>query len=192
MKGKLTTYIKNTIEILKDAETKLINNKTHSITIDQKYFDNTFMHTVNISEHLQELKGLKDIKKPVLYWFELMSSKNNKAIREKYIGYREPLKKDFKSPYYRNTSSYKSKYDSNSKILYVGKVEKGFWGRLVTHLGYNQSIKTAGMQLNHWYNPTLFGNIKLNYIEFDEDMKHLIIILEKKLANHLKPLIGRY
>ena len=74
--------------------------------------------------------------------------------------------------------------------MYVDKVEIGFWGRLVTHLDYNQSPKTAGMQLFHWYKPELYGDIKLNYIVFDDDIKHLI--LEKQLAKDLKPLVGKY
>jgi len=141
------------------------------------------MHSVNISEYFEEFKALKikNKNKPVLYWFELISSLNNEAIREKYIGYREPMKKNFKDKAYRNTSSYKSKYDDNSKTLYVGKVEKDFWGRLVTHLGYAQSIKTAGMQLYHWYNIDSFGKLKLNYIEFDNNMKDSILILDKQI-----------
>lgn len=74
----------------------------------------------------------------------------------------------------------------------MGKVEIGFWGRLVTHLGYSQSPKTAGMQLFHWYKPEVFDALKLNYIVFEENMKHLIVILEKQLAKELEPLIGRY
>jgi hypothetical protein len=63
---------------------------------------------------------------------------------------------------------------------------------LVTHLVYSQSPKTAGMQLFHWYKPEIFGDLKLNYIVFEENMKHLIVILEKQLAKELQPLIGKY
>lgn len=192
MKEKLKTYVKEDLEILKETETRLNDNRIQSISIDKKYFDHKFMHTVNISELFEEFKELKTKNKPILYWFELTSSKKNNAIREKYKNYREPMKKNFTHKDYRNTSSYKSKHELDSKTLYVGKVEKGFWGRLVTHLGYNQSIKTAGMQLFHWYETPSFGDIKLNYIEFEPNMKHLIIILEKKLAKELKPLIGKY
>ena len=150
------------------------------------------MNEVNISEDIVEFRALKDIKRPVLYWFVLTSSDNNKAIRDAFINdYREPIKKGSITPY-RNTSSYKKAYSSTSTTLYVGKVEIGFWGRLVTHLGYSQSPKTAGMQLFHWYKPELYGNLKLNYIVFEENMKHQIIILEKQLAKKLQPLIGRY
>jgi hypothetical protein len=194
MKKKIKEYISDSIKILKEAQLGLNESgNTKTIVLDEKYFNTKFLNEINISEYFPEFKALKDIKKPVLYWFELDGSNNNKCIREKYIeDYREPMKRDFKAPHYRNTSSYKKNYDFMSKTLYVGKVEIGFWGRLVTHLGYGQSIKTAGMQLFHWYKPELYGNIKLNYIVFEPNMKHLIIILEKQLANELKPLIGVY
>ncbi|WP_170062701.1 hypothetical protein [Polaribacter filamentus] len=48
------------------------------------------------------------------------------------------------------------------------------------------------MQLFHWYKPELYGDLKLNYIVFEENMKHLIVILEKQLAKELQPLIGKY
>lgn len=190
---KIEQYISNSIDILENALSKVeLSKQSQSISIDNKYFDKKFIHNINISEYIEEFKALKDIKNPVLYWFELQTSNNNKAIRDHFINdYRTPLKQGLKKPY-RNTSSYKTTYNPETTTLYVGKVEIGFWGRLVTHLGYNQSPKTAGMQLFHWYNPKKFGNLKLNYIVFDEDMKHLIIILEKQLATELKPLIGRY
>lgn len=194
MKKKIQEYISNSIEILQDAQLKLQSLKDNqSITLDKEYFDIKFMNKVNvISESITEFKALKDIKKPVLYWFELSSSDNNKEIRDQFINkYREPIKKGLKTPY-RNTPSYKNTYSSTSTTLYVGKVEIGFWRRLVTHLGYSISPKTAGMQLFHWYKLKEFGNLKLNYIVFEENMKHLIVILEKKLAKELEPLIGRY
>ena len=193
MKEKLKSYIKENIRILEETQKQLSKSiEQPPIILDQKYFDEKFINDVNVSEYFTEFKDLKDIKQPVLYWFELISPNNNEAIRKKFIeGYREPIKNGFKKPY-RNTSSYKKEYDPKSKTLYVGKVEIGFWGRLVTHLGYSQSPKTAGMQLFHWYKPELYGNLKLNYIVFNKDMKHLILILEKQLTKELKPLIGKY
>jgi hypothetical protein len=193
MKNKIQEYISSSINILQDAQLKIQSSEgKNSIVLDEKYFHKKFINDVNISQAITEFKALKDIKKPVLYWFELVSSENNQSIREEFINnYREPIKKGSKTPY-RNTSSHKKTFNTNSSTLYVGKVEIGFWGRLVTHLGYAQSYKTAGMQLFHWYKPELFGDIKLNYIVFDENMKYLIVILEKLLAKELKPLIGRY
>ena len=189
MKEILNTFIEDALEKLKTAQSNLKNRKENSITIDSKYFDKKYIDKEDVTGKFIQLKTIKN---PVLYWFEINSSDNNEAIREKYLAYREPMKKNFSATDYRNTSSYKKKYSSISRTLYVGKVETGFWGRVVTHLGYNKSKKTAGMQLFHWYNPVLFGNIKLNYIEFEPNMKHLIIILEKQLAKDLEPLIGRY
>ena len=193
MKKKIKEYISNSMDILQDAQLKLLSSKDNqSITLDEKYFHKKFMNEVNISGDITEFRALKDIKKPVLYWFELVSSDKNKVVRDAFIeGYREPIKEGLITPY-RNTSSYKKAYSPTSTTLYVGKVEIGFWGRLVTHLGYSQSPKTAGMQLFHWYKPELYGDLKLTYIVFEENMKHLIVILEKQLAKELEPLIGRY
>lgn len=192
MKSILNTFISETIEDLKSAQLKLESNKVNTLVINHDYFDQKFMNNENISTYFDEFTALKKINKPVLYWFQINSSNNNKALRTHFINYRDPLKKDFKHPKYRYTSAYKKNYSDSSKTLYVGKVEKGFWGRLVTHLGYSKYKSTAGMQLFHWYNPTLYGNITLNYIVFDNEMKHLIAVLEKQLANKLEPLIGIY
>jgi len=192
MKKILNTFIEDAIKKLEIAKLNLVNSEKNTITFNNEYFDEKFMFDVNISNYFNEFKKLKAIKNPVLYWFEISSSENNYAIRNKFINYRDPLAKDFENPKYRYTSGYKTDYSKDSKTLYVGKVETGFWGRLVTHLGYSKFNTTAGMQLFHWYKPNLYGDITLNFIEFDSDMKHLIIILEKQLAKELKPLIGRY
>lgn len=191
MKEKLTSYIKETIDILQEARKLLSNTEQKTILLDKKIFDSKFLKDEDISK-FDKLLDVRYIKNPVLYWFEHSNPKNNDEIRSEFINYRDPLVKDFKNPKYRYTSGYKTTYSKESKILYVGKVEKGFWGRLVTHLGYSKFKPTAGMQLYHWYKPNLFGDVKLHYIEFDNDMKHLIIILEKQLQEELKPLIGKY
>lgn len=188
----LSEFIHQSISKLEKAKSHLDAEKLKTIIIDHKYFDEKFMNDANISQFIKEFEQLKSHKSPIIYWFELENSDINETVRNKYITYREKYRRDFGNPQYRNTSSYKKKYHPRSRTLYVGKVEKGFWGRLVTHLGYNQSKKTAGMQLFHWYDITAYGNIKLNYVEFDPTMKHLIIILEKQLAQELKPLIGIY
>jgi len=191
MKEILNTFVEDAIQKLETAQLNLINNEVKSISINKEYFDNKFMK-VNITDATEDFIRLKNIKNPVLYWYELNYSENNITIREKYIAYRNLTKNSNNKVEYRNTSSLKTKPNYNTKTLYVGKVETSFWGRLVTHLGYSISEKTAGLQLFHWYNPALYGDITLNFIEFDEDMKHLIIVLEKQLAKKLKPLIGRY
>lgn len=192
MKSLIHNFISHSIEELQSTRTKISNTSIKNITIDNYYFHEKFMNEINISEFITQIKDLKDKNTPTLYWFELESPESNKAIRTKYINYRENIKTQYTTSNYRNTSAYKKTFCLKSRTLYVGKVEKGFWGRLVTHLGYNQSPKTAGMQLYHWYDTSLYGNLKVNYISFDYKMKDLITILEKQLARELKPLIGRY
>lgn len=190
MKEILNEFINDSIQKLNNAQLSLIKSELKSIDIGVEYFDKKFLKKENTTNLIEDFKLLVKKNKPILYWFELYDSTKSIELRSQYEKYRAHTKNG--SIEYRNTSSYKTKPDYNSNILYVGKVEKAFLGRLVTHLGYNSSKKTAGMQLYHWYNPLLYGNIKLNYIEFDNDMKHLIVILEKQLAKKMKPLIGRY
>jgi hypothetical protein len=118
MKEELQKYISNSLEILEHTLIELQSSgKNQFILLDKKYFHKKFMNEVNISEDINEFRYLKNIKKPVLYWFELASSNNNEAIRNAFIkGYREPIKKDLKTPY-RNTSSYKKKYETKSTTL---------------------------------------------------------------------------
>ncbi|MFY7669786.1 hypothetical protein ACOSP6_01725 [Tenacibaculum sp. MEBiC06402] len=190
MKEILNEFINSSIKKLQDAQLALNSSQIKTIEIGAEYFNEKFLADEDVTQLNEEFSFLRNQNKPTLYWFELMNNTYNIELRRHYEEYRERTKKG--EAIYRNTSSYKTKPDYSSKILYVGKVEKAFWGRLVTHLGYNVSEKTAGMQLYHWYNPTIYGKIVLNYIEFDHEMKHLIVILEKQLAKKLKPLIGRY
>ncbi len=192
MKEKINNFITDALDKLKNAQLHLTTTKEQSIIINKSYFDKKFMHKEDVTDATEDFKTIKLIKDPVLYWFELSNTENNHAIRKEYEKYRKDTKIIDSLTAYRNTSSYKKKPNYESKFLYVGKVETSFWGRLVTHLGYSQSEKAAGMQLFHWYNPEVYGDIRLNYIVFDEKMKHLILMLEKQLATDLEPLIGRY
>ncbi len=197
--------MKNFIDnVFSDSITKLENGKLNYnenseknlIIIDKSYFNSEYSNNINITkckEHIAVFDKLHAIKTPVLYWFEFEHSEHKSSnIREIYEAYRNGIKKEYNADNYRNTSAYKKEFKKDGDVLYVGKVETGFWGRIVTHLGYAQSEKTAGMQLFHWYDVEKFGNLKLNYIVFEKEMKHLIVILEKELAIKLKPLIGTY
>ena len=165
------------------------DKKVEILTIDATFFDSIyFNHDIRESEQLKEVfVKLKQIKNPVLYWFEIDETKiTAEKIRSLYI---EHLTKKSN----RAISSYKKDFDRNSKTLYVGKVKTGFWGRFITHLGYHKSIQTAGLQLFHWYNVVDgLPALKLNYIVFEREMEDLISVLELDLARELKPILGRY
>lgn len=183
----LNNRIENSLEVLKMSLTK--EKKINSLTIDTTFFDSIyFNHDIRKSEQLKDVfDQLKQIKNPVLYWFEIDETK---IIAEKVRSlYTEHLSKKSN----RAISSYKKDYDRNSKTLYVGKVKTDFLGRFITHLGYHKSTQTAGLQLFHWYN-VLDGlpALKLNYMVFEREMEDLISILEIDLARELKPILGRY
>lgn len=191
MKEKLINYVTENIEILQNALIKLSKTEQKTILLDKKYFNRRFLKDNDISK-FEKLLEIRYIKNPVLYWFEYTSSKKNKEIQDAFIDYSDRLRKKYNHKDYRYASSYKKGAFTEFNTLYVGKVEKGFWGRIVTHLGYSKFTGTAGMQLYHWYNPELYGDIILNYIVFEPNMKHLILMLEKRLAKDFKPLIGTY
>lgn len=196
MKEKINEIIEESISILRKSQNNGIESK--KIIIDRSFFNHKYCSEQDITKcetHLALFEELKSIKKPILYWFDFeYSDERNKSISNIYREYRDKIKYDYSNKKYRNTAAYKSTFKSESKTLYVGKVETGFWGRLVTHLGYNSNSRTAGMQLHYWYFEEFesFGNLTLNYIVFDNDMKHLVSVLEKKLAIELTPLIGKY
>jgi hypothetical protein len=196
MKEKLFQIIEESINVLQKSQHNSL--ELQRIIIDKKYFDDNYCEKQDITKcemHLDLFKELKSIRKPILYWFDFeYSEERNSTISKNYREYRDKIKHDYSNKKYRNTAAYKSTFNSESKTLYVGKVETGFWGRLVTHLGYNSNPRTAGMQLHYWYLEEFnsFGSLTLNYIVFDNEMKHLISVLEKKIALDLKPLIGKY
>lgn len=194
MKRILEDIFDESINKLTKEKSKIDDNKINSITINTNFFNQNYCNEIDITTcNIVNIGHLKEIKTPVLYWFELTNNINhNEEIRKAYEMYRNSIKTRFKDLNYRNTASYKKNYSKDKNTLYVGKVEKNFWGRVVTHLGYAQSKKTAGMQLFHWYNPTDFGQLKLNYCVFSNDMKYLITVLEKRVSQEKEPLIGRY
>lgn len=196
MNEKIKVTILDAIQVLEGYRN--INFEPVKIVIDECYFDEKYCNQINITksdEHSTLFNNLKMIKNPVLYWFdfEYTEERNNK-INTKYRYYRNKIKKDYTNPLYRNIAAHKATHNPQSKTLYVGKVETGFWTRIETHLGYRSNKGTAGLQLHYWYYPdiSIFGNLTLNYIVFEPNMKHLISILEKKLALDLEPLIGKH
>lgn len=194
---KLDEFFTKSIEVL--SKNKIKNKHIYQVVINSDFFKDDFLPNfkgLDKSTYLSEqLMMLENVKGPVLYWFEFDKAvdKNN-LLREKYFNYKNMILKSNDPLKYRNTSSYKKQFCEDSDVLYVGKVEKDFYQRIKTHLGFATSPKTAGMQLHHWYaqNITEFGDLRLNYIVFTPDMIYLISTLEKIIAQKLKPLIGRY
>ena len=122
---------------------------------------------------------------PALYVFELCDENQKEAIIEKFKMAQETIT-DRRLP-----SLKKSKIDS--KFLYVGKVESGVGGRIVTHLGYYHQRENHGLQLAHWAREKK-DSFKLNlYVyRFEKEFKPFIEAMEVMLAKELNPLIGKH
>jgi hypothetical protein len=139
---------------------------------------------ISISEkHKPMFTELKYLNGPCLYYFEIMSDNLSTAIVDRI---RE----------YSNTENSKSipaikKAIPESKILYVGKVKRKFWGRLIQHLGYYKVNRTQGLQLFYW-TKELNLNLKLVVFEFEPEMINLMEILENDLAKYLNPILGKH
>lgn len=160
--------VKNTKEFILNCE-ELEDFNFIDITLSEKY-----------NGMFSELKNLSG---PCLYYFEILSENSSSEIVEKI---RE----------YSTTENSKSipaikKSIPESKILYVGKVKRHFWGRLIQHLGYYKVNRTQGLQLYYW-TKELNLNLKLVVYEFEPEMINLMEVLESDLAKHLKPILGKH
>lgn len=141
---------------------------------------------------------------PVLYWFSFAEDfKDQEKLRNTFINFsrenngkrypeKNEINEDNQLNFRRAISAIRAKsLDVNTRTLYVGKVKKGFWGRLATHSGWATSPKTAGLQLKFWYDFNEFPSLQLNYITFEKEMDDFVSILEIELTKELKPLIGK-
>jgi len=137
------------------------------------------------SERFQKLfDELVKVKGPALYWFELVSDHGAAAIISALEDYKQTAEPRA-TPALRNTQT------STSRILYVGKVKKNLWGRLIQHLGFYKVPATQGLQLFHWAkSPGL--SLNFNYIEFGDEMADIMPLMEYAFAKHYHPLVGKH
>lgn len=121
---------------------------------------------------------------PTLYWFEIVSDTETKNILDALNKYKTTEKA-------KATPALKKNIDYNSRILYVGKVKRAFWGRLIQHLGFFKVNATQGLQLFYWAKD-LSLDLKVNVLEFDNNMADILPIIEYAFAKRLQPLIGKH
>jgi hypothetical protein len=183
-------------EKIKEISTEFINAiseytenqiKILSFEIDcnelQKDFGN--QHICDSPYFIKNFNELKLIeKKPTIYWFEFDGQTHN--CESLYIFFKEH-KENFGNS--NLPAIYKQFRDTN--VLYLGKSKTYLWGRLLQHLGFHDDTHSQGLILKDW---TSELNIKLTfkYIVFNEKMSDLITMYELKLAQQMKPLIGKH
>ncbi|WP_332022081.1 hypothetical protein [Kaistella sp.] len=118
---------------------------------------------------------LVKIKGPCLYFFEIKSNHSKEEIISKISEYSV-------SENSKTIPAIKTKVEE-SRFLYVGKVKKLVWGRLIQHLGFYKVSRTQGLQLYYWAKEV---NLDLNFtvIEFENDMMELSFVPD------IAPILG--
>ena len=139
---------------------------------------------IKSDEYRDFFNELPNSKLPILYYFEIISDHSAQTVREALTKYKYAQGA-------KAVPAMKKTFDENSKILYVGKVKKIFWGRIIQHLGYYKVKRTQGLQLFHWAKP-LGLKVRLHYYEFPQEMANFMTIVERAVAHELRPISGRH
>lgn len=156
--------------------------------LDSRFLKEDIRHSEEFKHLFENLIRIQ--KSPCLYIFEVNSETSADLIISKL--------KDFGAQTQKVIPKLNTKI-SNSKILYVGKVNNFGWGRLITHLGFHtykndgnsrESIN-HGLHLHYWAKD-IGLRVKYTVMEFDTDMKDILPALEKKLAQKLRPIVGTH
>lgn len=158
--------------------------KTVEFQIDCTDLEDYNQIDIRQSENYREMFAeLQTLSGPCLYFFEITSDNKSIEIIEKIKEY-SAKENSKKTPAMRSRII-------ESKILYVGKVKRSFWGRLIQHLGYFKTPQTQGLQLFYWAREINL-NLKLTVFEFESEMINLMEVLENDLARHLNPILGKH
>ncbi len=135
-------------------------------------------------EHKVFFEEVVNFTGPVLYFFEIISTQDSGSVRECMRAYK--ILEGSKS-----VPALKKGYNKDSRILYVGKVKRNFYGRVIQHLGYYKVARTQGLQLFYWARE--FGlDVRLHAYHFEPEMHDLVSIFELKFARDLKPIVGKH
>lgn len=134
-------------------------------------------------KYKQLFDDIKQIKGPVLYFFEILSDQTPQTIVDKLNNYSATINSKAVPAIKKNFA--------DSKILYVGKVKRHMWGRLIQHLGFYKVRLTQGLQLFHWAKEISLS-VRLTILEFEPEMINLMGVLENELAANIKPILGKH
>lgn len=188
-------YIENMIDAIKRTAKDLIDNLENvrrdgakhyfQHDFDCSFFKNWSLSDIrNSTEHKELFEKLGGISGPVVYWFEIIEPIDNDLIRQSLSHYKY-------SEGAKSVPALKSRYSRESTALYVGKVKRKFWGRVIQHLGYYHVKRTQGLQLYHWAKD-LELKVRLHAYEFEQNMEDLVSIFELDFARKLKPITGKH
>lgn len=132
-------------------------------------------------EHRADFEQLAAVRGPVVYVFEICPPTSPGAVLAAARAYAGS----------RAVPARRKSIDDTSPVLYVGKVKKAFWGRVIQHLGFSRTAATQGLQLHHWTRGMAL-ELTLTAYEFEDDMADLLPLVERAVARQLQPLLGKH
>jgi len=182
-------------ELIQQACVKAINSL---LTVSQNgisepkiyHFDCSALEDFNhidirkVEPYQKDFEELSAINGPVLYYFEIASNHTGTEIRDAFEHYKKTMSS-------KATPAIKRGFDPASNILYVGKVKRSFWGRVIQHLGFYKVDRTQGLQLFYW-GKSIGLKVNLFVYPFPEEMVEYMEIIEREVASKLKPILGKH
>lgn len=174
----------NTFSFVAEFGAKSIQSYEINCTdLDESYFTQDIRDAEKFQPMFNELQKIQN---PCVYYFEIQSDISTETIIDSI------------NASGKNTPAIKNVISEDSKILYVGK-SHCVWGRLIAHLGFHTSKNSGNPAPSNVHGLYLFDwakdlNLRLNFyvFEFEEDMKDLVEVLERKFADMLNPIIGKH
>ncbi len=192
------TKIDNILEpIVNDIVSKKLVGFSESFNIKDLPNNNNFkVHPNTLPKFDYLFRPLDKRNKDCLYWFELETIEKAIELNNLLNVYRLTNIKGTDG--YRNIPA--TNKNETSNVIYVG-IRKGnkskkpkltnIVGRINQHLGYYENQNTQGLQLIHFAKKCDF-KLTINVVEIVSTNSDYLNIIEKKVANILKPLCGRH
>jgi hypothetical protein len=124
---------------------------------------------------------------PCVYWYKIISESTGYQIIDTFEAYKNDKSRARAIPALKT----RKKITFDSEYLYIGKVKRDFYGRVIQHLGCFTVPQTQGLQLYYWAKK-IGLKLELNVLEFDNKMADILPIVEFAVAKELHPLIGKH
>jgi hypothetical protein len=184
----------DTKEIVKQSEKFAINMANQISKITVKPFCEISFHSSDFRDKITLKKHLHKISKsdnPLIYVFQVQSSKNIKKLIEYFEDYHSENKLKIKNNDRVNLSRYNKII---SDILYVGSSTTDFKTRIKNHLG-TEGTRVYSLHLCKWDN-CLEYDLKISAYEVisesEETVERFIVeILEQQFWDKLSPIFGK-
>lgn len=184
----------DTKEIVKQSEKFTINiaNQISKITVkpfcEISFHSSEFRDRITLKKHLHKIPKSDN---PLIYVFQVQSSKNIKKLIEYFEDYHSENKLKIKNNDRVNLSRYNK---TLSDILYVGSSTTDFKTRIKNHLG-TEGTRVYSLHLCKWDNCLEYDLKILAYeviSESEETVERFIVeILEQQFWDKLSPIFGK-